>query len=426
MTFESGGGGADTARPTSPISPNPGSGWPAVYAGNRRAVVPPSDAPTLMMLLNMGTTKHGGTEEYLCEVARIHGRSGGRTVVALQSCSDPIRALLEDAGAAVEVLGEMDIGADFMRRATQVVRRHGVDVAVLNFFGLAQPVPLALRAAGTPHVIFVDDLSGDGRFRSRVHAFVGRARIGLNALACDRVVGVSDWVRRRDVTCYGVPEARTRTVYNGVHPGIATPEEGLALRDELGIPADAPVVLTVGQLIPEKGFDHLLVAVARLRAAYPDVRVVVVGGPGPGGGDFPERLRTEGHALLGPAAIFPGVRSDVRRFMAMADVVAVPSVWEEAFGFVVAEAMITGNALVASRVGGIPELVKEGVTGLLVPKADPDALSDALGRLLADPALRTRLGEVAMVEAKHRFSSRRMVTEMLALVDEVTGFQRPD
>ncbi len=382
--------------------------------------------PNLLMVLNMSTAKHGATESYLCGIAQMHARTGGRTVVALTGCSDPIRALFADAGAPVEIVDLNTSNTERLEQLRPVVRRHEIDVAVLNFFGLAQPVPIALRLAGVPHVVFVDDLSGNATFRSTVHRLVVRSRIRLNTLACDRVVGVSDWVRRRDVEAYGVSRKRACTVYNGVHPGEATEDEARALRRELGVAPDQPVVLGVGQLIPDKGFDHLTEAVARVRRTRPEVRMVIVGGPGPNGGDFPERLRALAAERLGDAAHFAGIRSDVRAFMAMADVVAVPSVWEEAFGFVVTEGMITGNAVIGSRVGGIPELIRDGETGLLAPRGDDVALAAAIERLLADEPLRARLGRAARVEARARFTAERMVREMLEIAYDVSGYVHPD
>jgi glycosyltransferase involved in cell wall biosynthesis len=206
---------------------------------------------------------------------------------------------------------------------------------------------------------------------------------------------------------------RIRVVYNGV--GAAT-VDAKGLREELSIPADAPLVAEVGRLCDVKGQHELIAAVARL----PGARVVLVGADLEQGGAYERTLRDRADELgVADRVVFAGYRDDAARVVAAADVFALPS-WTEGLPLVVLEAMALGRPVVATTVGGTPELVSDGETGLLVPPRDIEALTAALKRVLDDGALRRRLGEAGRRRVRERFSSEAMTRDMLAIYDEVS------
>jgi glycosyltransferase involved in cell wall biosynthesis len=125
----------------------------------------------------------------------------------------------------------------------------------------------------------------------------------------------------------------------------------------------------------------------------------------------------------GPDITLAGYRPDAADILGEADICVIPSVWQDAFSLAVLEAMARGRAVIATQVGGIPELVEHEVTGLLVPSADEHALAEALARLLRDPAEIARLGEAARRRAHERFSLETQVLRLAALVEE--GFGSP-
>jgi glycosyltransferase involved in cell wall biosynthesis len=197
----------------------------------------------------------------------------------------------------------------------------------------------------------------------------------------DAVVGVSQGivdVYRRSGLLGGV--ARLRVV--PTIPPLAGPPDaarGASARRRLGLPRER-IVLFVGKLSPGKGADHLIEAARRLAPGMPDVRFVLVG---------EGRLDADGDPfrLLGPLP-----NHEVLDLYPAADVVAVPSVIPDSLSRVVLEAMSAGRPVVATRVGGMPELVSHGETGLLVERGDPAGLADALAAILSDRALGERLG----------------------------------
>lgn len=165
-----------------------------------------------------------------------------------------------------------------------------------------------------------------------------------------------------------------------------------------------PVICTVARLEPQKGVEFLIRAMPAVLQRLPAARLRIAG-------DGPLRGRLEAlcHRLGVAARVeFLGWRQDVAAVLAEADLFCVPSLWE-GFGLTLVEAMAAGRAVVASRVDGIPEVVEDGVTGTLVPPADPAALAAALAGLLEDPDRLDRMGAAGRARAEQRFDHRRML-----------------
>ena len=180
------------------------------------------------------------------------------------------------------------------------------------------------------------------------------------------------------------------------------PELRAPMRSRLDIPEDAPVVLYVGRLHPEKGLHELGVAFEQLAAKHPDVHLVLVGPDETGLAQVEAqvvRARDRVHAV--------GRSPEPENWMAAADVLCLPS-YREGFGMSLLEGAAAGLPSVASRIYGITDAVVDGETGLLVPVRDPSALAQALERLVVDPALRQRLGTAARERAVRSFSKEVM------------------
>ena len=195
------------------------------------------------------------------------------------------------------------------------------------------------------------------------------------------------------------------TIPNGV-PEVAGDPRGP--RREFGLGPGHVVLLAAGNLRKRKGHMVLLEALHALRQAGCTVpwRLIVAG-------EGEERPRLEAflaHTGMGSLVHLPGHRSDMADLLAAASVLVMPSLWE-GLPLTVLEAMHAGKAIVASQTSGIPEAVRDGVDGLLVPPGDPDSLSDALRRILESPGERAAMGASALERARERFSIRRMVDD---------------
>jgi glycosyltransferase involved in cell wall biosynthesis len=214
--------------------------------------------------------------------------------------------------------------------------------------------------------------------------------------------GVSNYVRQREGARFGLPEERRRTLYNGVDTLRFKPpaEEEPGLR-----------LFTVAYFQKHKGVHHLLDAFARVRVPCATLTIA-------GDGPEAENLREQARALgISDRVSFIGLRDDLEQLLPRADVF-VHNSHVEAFGLCIAEAMACGRAVIASKVGGVPELVEDGQSGLLVPPGDVGALAGAIERLLGDVALRQRLGENARARIVQRFGLRRSAVEHLTWCEE--------
>ena len=217
---------------------------------------------------------------------------------------------------------------------------------------------------------------------------------------------------------------RVRAIGNPVdlvrfHPEVG----GEAVRAELGIGPDEPVVGMVAHLTPWKGHEEFLRMALAVRDQVSGVRFLVSGGAiyeTDGHDGYAERLTRRAVDLgLGGRVHFLGNRDDVPEILAALDVVVHCPTAPEPFGRVVAEAMAVGKPVVAARAGGLPEIVEHEVTGLLVPPGDLAACAAAVTRLLGDPALRARLGAAARVHAAAHFDPAIHAERVMAAYGEV-------
>lgn len=196
----------------------------------------------------------------------------------------------------------------------------------------------------------------------------------------------------------GVQRDRITILHNSAKPFVAPPQEAVQrVRCELGVGDDEAVVLSIGRLSQEKGHADLIRAAAALNAmsTAPRFRVVMVG-------DGPERERLAQLASrlgIEKQITFAGFQRDTQPYYAMATVVAVPS-HSEGSPNVVLEAMAAGLPIAANSVGGVPEILEENVTGLMVPPRNPEAMAKAILRILSDAELRLRLGAAARARAE--------------------------
>jgi alpha-maltose-1-phosphate synthase len=255
----------------------------------------------------------------------------------------------------------------------------------------------------------------------------------------DGVVAVSESMKADVQALYGVDPARIRVIHNGIDPDEYRPRHDPSLLRSLGIDPDAPFVLFVGRITRQKGILHLVRALRHLRAG---VQVVLCAGAP----DTPE-IGAEMKALVDEArrdAAVPVIwipemlpRDQVIALYSHADVFVCPSVYEP-FGIINLEAMACETPVVASAVGGIPEIVVPGETGILVPvepegggsvePRDPEAfsraLADAVNELMDDPDRRARMGAAARERVLEKFSWRAIAGQTLAFYRDLLDSPR--
>jgi D-inositol-3-phosphate glycosyltransferase len=363
-------------------------------------------------LAALGGKETGGMNVYVREVARELGRMGVGVDVFTRSQNPAIpREVALGPGARVvhvaagpeaplprEVvpghLEEFADGVDGWRIA------RGLEYDLLHaHYWHSGVVGLALAARWSVPVLQMFHTLG--RLKNRVarlprerepaHRIAAEERIVAEA---DRVVAGSEIERAHLVEHYGARRERVAVVPCGVDTALFAPGVAEEARTALGLGA-GPMVLYVGRIAPIKGLETLLEAVAVLRAGGVPVRLIVVGGETdePADGHEAELRRLVARRGLGEAVSFVGAQPQerLRAYYVASDVTVLPSHYES-FGMVALEAMACGTPVIASRVGGLPAVVLDGVTGFLVPDDDAPALAARMAAVLGDPDLRWRLG----------------------------------
>ncbi len=214
----------------------------------------------------------------------------------------------------------------------------------------------------------------------------------------------------------GVDEERTVTVHEGIDVEHVAAAPRVDVHQAFFLPHGAPVVGNVAALVPHKGQRHLIEAAHLVVQKMPDVRFVILGE-----GELREaleRLIKEYH--LEKHVLLPGFRTDVLGCIKSFDLFVMSSV-TEGLGTSLLDAMACSRPIVATRAGGIPEVVDEGVTGLLVPPRDHAALADAILALVGDPARRQAMGEAGFARVNEKFTVERMVAGTAAVYARVAG-----
>jgi glycosyltransferase involved in cell wall biosynthesis len=328
-----------------------------------------------------------------------------------------VRALSLSSGSAVQRIRRLGLQVDVVdepddeaavRALAAWLRREEIDLVHAHMFRAEVVGTRAALAAGTP-VIMATVHS------SRVRSAEDVAALAALTPAMDRLIVPSSSILTK-VKAEGRGGATFSVIPNGVDLSrFAVPAPPCTLRDDYNIPCEDALIGVVARLEPEKGHRHLIAAMPAVLAAAPRTWLAIVGE-----GSACDALRAQAASL--PAAvrdriIFTGRRDDISALTAELDIAALPSL-REAQGISILEAMARRKPVVATVVGGIPEVIQDGVSGLLVPPSDPDALATALIRLARSPSLRSRLGEAGYATVVERFSMDAHVRRVQALYDE--------
>jgi len=360
------------------------------------------------ILLLIKTLNRGGAEQLLVSSAPYLDRSRFAYEVAyLLPTYDAMVATLEAAGLPVRCLdGARGVG--WIRRLEALVREREVDLVHVHSPYAAIGARIRLQGRSVPRIVYTEHSVWEGYRRA---TYWGNL---LTFPRNDHVFAVSEHVRAslRYPRPLSLRMPPVETLYHGVDPNrLPSSVEPDDVRRELGIPGGAPVVGCIANFTPQKAHVYLLEAAALLRRRIPDVRLVLVGS-----GPLEAQVRGSAHRLgLDGAVVFTGSRPDAPRIATCFDVFALSSV-QEGLSIGLIEAMALGAPAVVTHAGGLPEVVRDGTEGIVVPPADPGAIADGLETLLGDAALRQRMGEAARRRAL-QFDIRKTVRR----IEEVYG-----
>jgi glycosyltransferase involved in cell wall biosynthesis len=292
-------------------------------------------------------------------------------------------------------------------RKPALIHAHGSKAALI-----ARVATMFSRATPTVVTVHSDVLYG-GVSRSMRSLYIAAER--RLARRTSRIVAVSEALRRQLVDVYRLPQELVVTIHNGLDlRPFLTGGQRLATRERYGVPSDAILMGLAARFAPQKALDALVEAAAPVLEAESHAWLVVAGD-----GPLLETVRARARASAARDRIlFPGFETDMPGLLSALDIYVSSSVTEGlALGTI--EAMAAGLPVIGTKVGGTPEIVVDGVTGILVAPGRPAPLGAAIARVLKDPGERRRMGEAGRARAVAEFGEDTMLAHMAALYGEV-------
>lgn len=343
----------------------------------------------------------GGTENVILQLCEILGPHVGKIVV----CSD--------GGVNVEKLTAMGIRhiqipdisqkdpanvLRLMRTVRRIVREEQITV-VHSHHRMAALYARLCSPRGVIRIADVHSAVRDKRLMTRV-AFRGT-----------RLIAVGGVVKKCLTDDYGLPDEQIEVIYNAVAPfdGTVVPVPELTAAAEAG----QFRIGYIGRFSAEKGANYFIDAIAPVLTEHPEARFYLVGD-----GEDKAALEAQAAALPAGSVTFLGYRTDVQNVMSQLDLIVLSSLWE-GLPLTMLEAFSVGRTAVATAVGGTPDVVRDGVDGLLVPPRDPAAIAAAVCRLIEDPELRKKMEISAAERYRTVFSLDRLAKEYLQYYEQL-------
>ena len=378
--------------------------------------MPMTDHPghRLRLLYLITTFSVGGAERHLYDlVSRLPSDAYDVTVAFFKEEAQEARSLVPDFRAlGVDVVdlrmtSRWDVAA--LWRLFRLLRHLRPDILHAHLYRAELFGVLTGRLAGVPGIVCTMHNAN----LYMVHKVLRRL-LAMAYRFADRVITLFDEASTQLRNDYRVPGSRLVTI----HHGYNAVEQDPPPKHEPAGTGNVSVVGTVGRLAKQKAHDVLLNALAQILRRRPGTRLTIAG-------HDDEGLRPELEALsarleLQEAVQFKGYVDNIQSFLDEIDVFVLSSD-NEGLPISLLEAMAVGKPIVATRVGGVPEVVVDGVTGLLVPTRDPEALADAILRLLEDPSEARRMGARGRERLMQQFTMERMVERTCAVYREVAG-----
>ena len=392
----------------------PSGGYNPCLAPVRRSAARRPERIRVVQVLATGT--NGGAQEHVYNLVSRMDRERYEVSVVSLSPGSAVRKL-ERLGIPVSVIDEPDDAI-----ATGILAAHLIDVradVVHNHMYRAEIVGtkavIALGEAGHRRPWVISTVHS-----SRVRSGEDQEELQRLTPSINHLIVVSNAIDRK-VVAEGRTAAPRTLIYNGIDLVRYDHQEPCCtLRDEYGMEPTSPIVGVVGRLELEKGHPTLLEAWPLVLEACPSAYLLIVG-EGSRLDALHDIARAQG---IERHVVFTGRRDDIPAVTAAFDVAVLPS-YREAQGLTILEAMALSRPVVASNVGGIPEMIEDGVTGLLVPPQDPPALAAAIVRVLNDHQLADVLGRAGHDLVHDRFCVELMVSAVQGLYDEGAAAVRP-
>ena len=372
--------------------------------------------PTLVSVFGVEPRRIGGTETFARELSVQLGKRGWKSVLCfLSEPTEEVRRFLDLPNTSLNVYATTkDSSFKTGRNLATITRGHRPEILHLHFTGFLNFYSWIVRLQSVKKVFFTDHHSRSAGYVPARAPFWKRVAARFINRPLTKVISVSNYGYECMTAFDLLPRDRFQMIYNGVDLTRVKTEAKRAVefRRRYSIPAERAIVTQVSWIIPEKGIRDFVETARMVTARNPNVQFVVVGDVA-----YREQYMKEAIEMgLADRLIWTGMVDDPfsEGVYDAADVVCQFSRWEEVFGWMIAEAMAHGKPVVATRVGGIPELITNGESGFLVERGDTAAMAERIMTLLADRELRARLGQTGRETVSAKFDLRKNVAQLIS------------
>jgi glycosyltransferase involved in cell wall biosynthesis len=353
----------------------------------------------------------GGAEKVVCSLAKGLDRERFNPAVASFKHGAMVKDLSKQ-GIPFYVLGKSGkFDPSFLFRLLRLLREHKIHILHTHTFSPNFWGRIAAKIASIPFVISTEHTIAS--HKSALQRTIDKLLSPLS----NKLVAVSYEVKQSNISLGRIAPSKITVIHNGIEEastGVLEPTEISTYKKSLGLRNDLPVILTVGRLAPPKGHSFLLDALRLVNQEGCKAQFVFVGD-----GPLRDQLKAKAKDLgIAEHVVFAGFRTDVNGFLQIADVIAFPSV-REGFSIAILEAMAAGKAIIATDVGGNREAIQSGVSGILVPPRDVNALTKAILNLIKNKDLATQLGKRAKERFLSEFTRSKMIKKTERLYNEL-------
>jgi glycosyltransferase involved in cell wall biosynthesis len=375
----------------------------------------------MIYMIGVTPNKLGGIERFTQELAVQMEKCDWKLVLCFEAApSEQVRKRFDTPNVFFEVIDQQSrSGIKQCFKLMRLIGRYRPGVLLYAFNGVLRFIPWIAVLLGVK-TIFYNDRSSRPREGTAVRVRKWKRSLArLITWPLDGVICVSDFVSRCVRQEHVVRPEKIHTIHNGVDicsngTNIFAQAIATQFRKKYSIPLDRKVILKVSWMVPEKGVDTFLQAACKVLSSEPTTHFVIIGT-----GHLLETYRELGSKLglqnniTWTAAVEDPTRDGA---FAAAQISCQLSMWQEAFGFTIIEAMACGVPVIATRTGGIPEIVRDGETGFLVPIDDPDLTSECMLKLLRNNTMREEIGHNARSDVMRRFNVHETARAYLALL----------
>lgn len=372
---------------------------------------------TVVSVFGVEPRRIGGNENFARELSLQLDQLGWRSVLCfLTEPPTDVREYLNLPNVTIEILEDSwrpSLAAT--KKLVRILRQYRPEILHLHFVGFLNLFSWTGRLVSAERVFFTDQASRPENFIATRAPFYKRILGRMINWPLTKVICVSDYNRRCMTTLDVLPADRFECIYNSVDLARVdrSAERAARFRRSYAIPESRKLITQVSWLIPGKGISDLLKATALLVEKQKDVQLVLVGD----GAHRDEYQQLAAQLGLNGYVTWAGLIQDpfAAGVYDAADIVCQVSRWQEAFGWVLAEAMAFKKPVIGTTVGGIPEIIQDGKSGYLIDPGEPEHLAERLTQLLSNDELRKQMGEAGCDTVKTKFDLQKNVARLIGL-----------